>query len=60
MLNFDSLEEGLGIVSSPYSVNDFSKKCVSCYILWNDEISFLFPLAWNYKQTGITCKKIPL
>ena len=29
MLNFDFLEKGLAMVSSPHFVNDFSKKKVS-------------------------------
>ena len=44
MLNFDFLEKGPGIVSPPYFVNDFSKKCFSCYILSTDQISLFLLL----------------
>ena len=39
MLNFDFLEKGLGIVSLPHFVYDFSKKCFSCYIVLTDQIT---------------------
>ena len=39
MFNFDFLEKGLGIVSPTHSVYDFSRKCLSCYILLTDQIS---------------------
>ena len=39
MFNFDSLENGLGIVSLPHFVYDFSRKFFSCYTLLTDEIS---------------------
>ena len=39
MLNFDVLENGLGIVSEPYFVIDYQEKCFSCYILITDQIS---------------------
>ena len=40
MLSFDFLEKGLGIVSLPYFVNDFSKeKSFSCYTLLTDQVS---------------------
>ena len=39
IFNFDFLEKGLGIVSSPHFVCDFPKKqCFSCYILLTDQI----------------------
>ena len=41
MLNSDFLEKGLGIISLPYFVVDFSKKkCFSCSVLLTDQISF--------------------
>ena len=40
MLNFAFLEKGLGIVSSPYFVYGFQEKCLSCYILLTDQMSF--------------------
>ena len=40
MLNSDFLEKGLGIISLPHFVDDFSKKCFSCYVLLTDQISF--------------------
>ena len=39
MINFDCLEKGLVIVSSPHFVYDFSRKCFSCYIVLTDQIS---------------------
>ena len=39
MLNFDFFEKGLGIVSSPHFVYDFSKKYFSCYIPLTDQMS---------------------
>ena len=42
MLNFDCLEKGLGIVSPPHFVYDFSRKqekFFSCYIPSTDQIS---------------------
>ena len=39
MLNFNFSEKGLGLLSPPYFVYDFSKKCFSCYILLTDQIS---------------------
>ena len=39
MLNFDFLKRGLGIVSPPYFVNDFSRKMFSSYVLSADQIS---------------------
>ena len=38
MLNFDTLDEGLGIVSPVHFVYDFQQKCFSCYILLTDQI----------------------
>ena len=38
MLNFDFLEKGLEIVSPPYFAYDFSRKCLSCYVLLTDQI----------------------
>ena len=38
MLNFNFLGKGLGIVSPPRFVYDFSKKkCFSCFLLLNDQ-----------------------
>ena len=39
MLNFNFSEKGLGLVSQPHFVYDFSKKSFSCYILLTDQIS---------------------
>ena len=39
MLNFDFLEKGLGTVSGPHFMYDFSRKCFPCYILLTDQIS---------------------
>ena len=39
MLNFDFLDMGLGILSQPHFVYDFSKRCFLCYILSTDQIS---------------------
>ena len=40
MLNFDFLEKGLGLVSPPYFVYDFSKKkYFMCFVLLTDQIS---------------------
>ena len=39
MLNFNFSEKGLGLVSQPHFVYDFSRKCFSCYILLPDQIS---------------------
>ena len=39
MLNFDFLENGLGIVSPANCVYDFSRKKISCYVLLTDQIS---------------------
>ena len=39
MPNFNFPEKGLGLVSPPHFVYDFSKKCFSCYILLTDQIS---------------------
>ena len=38
MLNFNFSEKGLGLLSPPYFVYDFSKICFSCYILLTDQI----------------------
>ena len=39
MLNFDILDNGLGIVSAAHFVYDFSTKISSSYILFTDQIS---------------------
>ena len=39
MLNFDILDNGLGIFSPTDFVYDFQKKSSSCYILLTDQIS---------------------
>ena len=39
MLNFDISDKGLGIVFASHFVYDFSKKCLSSYILLTDQIS---------------------
>ena len=39
MLNFDFLEIGLGIVSSPHFVYVFQEKSFSCYVLLTDKVS---------------------
>ena len=41
MINFDFLEEGLGLVSGPHFACDFTDfaKCFLCYILLTDQIS---------------------
>ena len=39
MLYLDFLDKGLGIVSPPHFVYDFSTKCSSWYILSTDQIS---------------------
>ena len=39
MLNFDFLEKGLGLVSSPHFGYNFSEKSFSCYILLTDKFS---------------------
>ena len=39
MLNFNFPEKGLGLVSPPHFVNDFSRKSFSCYIPLTDQIS---------------------
>ena len=39
MLNFDILENGLGIVSPRHFVHDFSRKIFSCYLLLSQQIS---------------------
>ena len=39
MPNFNFPETGLGLVSLPYFVYDFSRKIFSCYILSTDQIS---------------------
>ena len=39
MLNFDFLDNGLGIVSPEHFVYDFLTKSPSCYILSTDQIS---------------------
>ena len=44
MLNFNFSEKGLGLVSPPHFVYDFSRKmskCLSCYILLTDQISLI-------------------
>ena len=38
MFSFKFLEKVLEIVSSLYFVNDFCRKCLSCYILLTDKI----------------------
>ena len=45
MLNFDFLANGLGIVSPPHFVYDFSGKIVSTYILLTDQISLSYSFA---------------
>ena len=40
MLNFNSSEKGLRLVSPRHSVYDFSRKNFSCYILLTDQIVF--------------------
>ena len=39
MLSFNFSEKGLGLVSPPHFVYDFSRKCFSCYSLLTDQIS---------------------
>ena len=39
MHNFNFPEKGLGLVSPPHFVYDFSRKCFLCYILSTDQIS---------------------
>ena len=39
MLNFNFSEKGLGLVSPPYFVYDFSRKMFKCYTLLTDQIS---------------------
>ena len=39
MLHFNFSEKGLGLVSPPHFVYDFSKKNFSCYILLTDQTS---------------------
>ena len=39
MLNFDFLEQGLGIVSLPHFVYDFSSKTFLMFTLLTDQIS---------------------
>ena len=39
MLNFDSLEKGLEIISPPHFVYDFLRKILSCYIQLTDQFS---------------------
>ena len=41
MLDFDILENGLGIVSPPHFASDLciKKKCLPCYIVLTDQIS---------------------
>ena len=39
MLNFNFPEKGLGLVSPPHFVDDFSRKIFSCYIPLTDRIS---------------------
>ena len=50
MLNFNFPGAGLGLVSPPHFVYDFSKKCAPCYILLTDQISLsdcvYFPRYW--------------
>ena len=41
MLNFDFLGKGLEIVSPQHFLNDFSRKCLSCYILQTEQILLL-------------------
>ena len=38
MLNFDIIEKGLGVVSPPYFVYDFSRIFFPCYISLIDQI----------------------
>ena len=40
-LNFDFLENGLGIVSSPNFCKIFQEKGFSCYIIQSDQISLI-------------------
>ena len=40
MINSDFLKNGLGIVSSPDLLYEFSRKMFSSYILLTDQISF--------------------
>ena len=47
MLNFDLLEKGMGIVSSPPFCMIFQEKFFSCYTLLTDQISLpLLPEIW--------------
>ena len=39
MLNFNFSEKGLGLVSPPHFVYDFSRKMFPCYVLLTDQIS---------------------
>ena len=49
MLNFNFSEKGLGLVSPPHFVNDFWKKCFSCYLLLIYQISLSDCLYfWRY------------
>ena len=49
MLKFIFPEKGLGLVSPPHSVYDFSRKTFSCYILLTDKISLSECLYfWRY------------
>ena len=59
MLKFDFLEKGLGIVSSPHFMDDFSRKMFSCNILLTDQFSLsdclYFLTYWGNLFIPIVC-----
>ena len=52
MVNFNFSEKDLGLVSPPHFVYDFSKKCVSCYILFTGQTSLYCLIAFTSRDIG--------